>query len=95
MTYRSQASTLERDIEKTITLIFKRVHVCECQSWQDDAGEPRGLLLTRALASQQVLALRLIRIDGRDRDIVFGEGVQVFQDVGGLVAAQDGLVNGA
>lgn len=94
MTYQSQPSTLERDIEKTITLIFQ----CEWTSVGVKAGRTMWLhhtaLLTCALASQQVLALRLVGVDGRDRDIIFSEGVQVLQNVGGLITAQDGLGNG-
>lgn len=48
-------------------------------------------LLTCALASQQVLALRLVGVDGCDGDGVFSVGVQVLQNVGGLIAIQDGL----
>ncbi len=49
-------------------------------------------LLTCALASHQVLALRLVRVDGRDGDGVLSVGVQVLQNGGGLIAIQDGLV---
>lgn len=51
---------------------------------------PHGQL-TRARDTQQVLALRLVGIDGRYLDIVFRVCVQVFQLVGGLVVVQDGL----
>jgi len=47
--------------------------------------------LTCALAAHQVLALRLVGVDGRDGDGVLGVGVQVLQEVGGLLAAHDGL----
>ena len=49
-------------------------------------------MLTCTLASYQVLALRLIGVDGRDGDRVLGVGVQVLQDVGGFIAIHDGLV---
>lgn len=53
---------------------------------------PRALL-TCALAAHQVLALRLVGVDGRDQDIVLGVRVQVLQNMGGLVAPQDGLAS--
>lgn len=50
-------------------------------------------VLTCALAAHQVLALRLVGVDGRDRDIVLRVRVQVLQNMCGLVAPQDGLVS--
>lgn len=49
-------------------------------------------VLTCTLASHQVLALRLVRVDGGDGDDVLSVRVQVRQDMGGFIATQDGLV---
>lgn len=49
-------------------------------------------LLTCTLPSHQVLALRLVGVDGRDGDGILSVGVQVLQNGGGLIAIQDGLV---
>lgn len=54
------------------------------------AGGEAGL--TCALAAHQVLALRLVGVDGRDGHRVFSVGGQVLQDLRGLVVIQDALV---
>lgn len=48
--------------------------------------------LTRSFSSHQILALGLVWVDGGDSDVVVRVWVQVFQDVGGLIAGQDGLM---
>lgn len=55
-------------------------------------GRVRRGLLTCVLASEQVLALGLVGVDGGDGDFIFRVGVQVLQDGGVLVAVQDGLM---
>ncbi|TNN39144.1 hypothetical protein EYF80_050708 [Liparis tanakae] len=62
--------------------------------WRHDVVALRrhgGVELTCALAAHQVLALRLVGVDGRDGDGILGVGVQVLQEVGGLLAAHEGL----
>lgn len=83
-----------RDVEKTTALMFNLGHTVQnilaavSGSRLDDVA-----VLTCALAAHQVLALRLVGVDGRDRDIVLRVRVQVLQNMGGLVAPQDGLVS--
>lgn len=56
-------------------------------------GDGRGSgCLTCALISHQILALRLVRVDGCDSDGVLCVGIQVLQNMGGLIAVEDGLV---
>lgn len=93
MTYRSLgALTLERDVEKT-TVTSKR-DTSVTVKHRDVCRRPVGSSgsLTRAFASHQIFALGLVGVDGRDGDGVLGVGVQVLQNVGGVLPAQDGLV---
>lgn len=48
--------------------------------------------LTCSLGAQEVLALRLVRIDGGDGHVVGRVDLQVLQDVAGLVVVQDVLM---
>lgn len=48
--------------------------------------------LTCFLCAQQILALRLIRIDGGDRHIIGCVNLQILQDVGGLIIVQNFLM---
>lgn len=45
--------------------------------------------LTCALASEQVFALCLVRVDGCDFNVVLRVWVQVLWNIGGLIATQD------
>ena len=53
-----------------------------------------AFLLTCPLGSQQVLALRLVGVDGGDGHVVGRVGLQVLQEVVGLVVVQDRLEEG-
>lgn len=64
--------------------------ICHFRGRWWDVASPQGPL-TRARAPQQVLALRLVGVDGRYFYVVFRVRVQVFQLVGRLVVVQDGL----
>lgn len=86
-TYPSQTG-LERDVGQTALLFAFRCDFFRGRWW--NLTPPQGQL-TRARASQQVLALRLVGVDGRDLHVVFRVWVQVVQPVGGLVVVQDGL----
>lgn len=49
--------------------------------------------LTGSLPAQQVLALRLVWVDGSDRHIIRGVRLQELQHCGGVVSIQDVLRN--
>lgn len=92
MTYHPDPLTLGRDVEKTTTLLFECQGNSVCKMFVFLGADRATWALTCTLASNQVLALRLIRVDGRDGDGVLCVGVQVLQDVGGFITIHDGLV---
>lgn len=69
-------------------LNMNSVNFSDCQA----AVSCSGAHLTRPLGAQQILALRLVWVDGGDGHIIGRVRVQALQDVGGLVVVQNGLM---
>lgn len=83
MTYHLEPSALERDVKKKSVIPGRP----RAEGSAGGAGS-----LTGPLGSDQVLAFRLVGIDGRDGHRVLRVRVQVLQNVRVLIAVQDFLL---